>query len=156
MGMIEVLLIIGGLIGTVIAVWEIKKSLMRDVDVRIQALTEFYANEKKDVVENIPKLMEQFGESMFVKIRGMIGGVASGSSRLEKGVQGALTEDLVNMQNPMFGALMKQFPALGNFAKKNPAAVPYIMNILQQFMGQPQGKPNQGQRPTYRGELKYG
>lgn len=143
--MLELLVNLGVVIGTVGALWMLKRSFLRGIDKRITALTDYYADEKKDLVENIPALMNQLGDTLFQKVRGMVGGQASGEVRLSQGLQGALTEDLIKGQNPLLGALMDRMPSVKKFVTKNPSAIPQILDILGQLGGMTQqgqgGKP---------------
>ena len=57
-------------------------------------------------------------------------GQASGQARLHKALENALLEDTINIQSPILGLIMKQFPQIKSYFMEHPQAVPKIMQIL--------------------------
>jgi len=53
-------------------------------------------------------------------ITGSLMGYASGQSKQAQMIGSAIQEDAINQANPMMGAALSQFPALGKLLRKNP------------------------------------
>ena len=62
-------------------------------------------------------------------------GVQSVKNRLESGVEGALSEDLISAAHPLAGALLKSFPAVRGYLKKNPGIIDFALSKLTDKLG---------------------
>lgn len=114
---------------------------------------QLYITEKAQFMEALPTLADTLGETIFRKVAGSLGGKASGDVRLEQSVQRAIGEDMLNLENPLVGAVLDQFPTLKKLVVSNPRVVPIVLSYIQQLSaggaGQ-QGRPVQGNRTRYR------
>lgn len=74
-----------------------------------------------------------------IKFGGM--GEISGQSRLEKGLQNAVMDDVINSQSPILGMIIEQFPQVKSYLMKHPNAIPQVLGMLAPLL-QGQGLKN--------------
>lgn len=155
--MLELVVLLGQTIVIVAALYLIKKTLERRLDELTteamgfyqnekQEIFGYYAKEKKDIIENMPVLINLVADGLFAKFKGMVAGQASGLARLDKGLAEAITTDAISGQNPLLGMILERFPTAKKYVSKNPAAIGQLANIAQQFMGPQQGQGLRGGR----------
>lgn len=115
--------------------WVIKTYVMRDLERKYQAekkwLIEKYIAEKQDLIDNLPRV----ADIIFEKIRGTVGGLASGAARLDKGLAQAVATDVISGTNPIVGMILEQFPSAKKYVAKNPAAVAQLLSMVGGMSG---------------------
>lgn len=96
-------------------------------------LIALYNAEKTDFAQNLPTIGKLIGESLSMSVRNAFAGAASGPARLEKGLEGALTQDLLDQNNPLLAGILNAFPSVKKYILKNPAMVPQLLQLLGQL-----------------------
>lgn len=72
------------------------------------------------------------------RVKGAIGGVASGEARLEKGLEGAMARDVLTLQSPVAAELLKsQFPEVHRFVTRHPEMVQDALSLVQSYIEKP-------------------
>ena len=73
----------------------------------------------------------QFSRHILAGFKTTAMGMVSGEAKQHAAVQGAITQDVISLQNPLIGAALSQFPALRKLLDKNPQLAPLAANFLK-------------------------
>jgi hypothetical protein len=75
-------------------------------------------------------------DSLFARFQYSLMGQKSGEVRLEKGLQSAMLDDMINASNPLIGMIMEQFPSVKSYLMKHPNALPQILSMIGPLLQQ--------------------
>lgn len=137
-----ILTIIGCTIGLIAAIYLMLVMTLRAIDVRIATEKQKILDLAKSYFEpQSPDQPSEFGafiqvasdtlaRSITGQLKASFMGIQSKAAQAEKAIQGDLLQDAVSMSNPVLGAVMSSFPAVGKRLRKNPELWPLIEHFL--------------------------
>lgn len=88
-------------------------------------------------------------DSLFARFQFSAMGQKSGQARVEKGLQKAMLNDVIDSTNPILGMAMEQFPQVKEYLMKHPNAIPQVLNMIAPIL-QGKGLNMSRQRSEYR------
>lgn len=122
--MLNIILAIGSLLAVIttpLYLFLMNRRLDDKIDDAKGWILEFYAQEKNDLIENLPKIGEKLGLSLLSSTKFSDLGKLSGQSRSMKSMEKELITDFVD----------SKYPGMGGMAAKYLQKYPF----LQQFLG---------------------
>jgi len=87
----------------------------------------------------IDNISSRVGSVVAAELRASLMGKLSGDSRLAKGIEADIAQDIMTQQSPLLAGLAGVFPTLGKRLSKNPAIVQAIMPIVQNMLAKNNG-----------------